>query len=323
MLPETELRSTPSGDAPADVPIPTRAVHFIAVRSDLGAPLPGARDGPDELLRAIAFNATQHEHVDPPGGPGAGSRLQGRDTMALAHLTRHLASAVTACLPHQVPFVLSGDHSSAIGTWQGVTRAMHRSTGGRTGPGLVWIDAHMDAHTPQGSPSGALHGMPLAVLLGEGDPRLVDKGALLDPARIALVGVRSFEPPEARRLERLGVAVYTMADIRREGLPCVLAGAIRRASASDGAAPSPWGLSLDLDAIDPTEAPAVNTPAPGGLGTIELVDTLTSLSLPSLPIALELTEYNPARDTDGRTRRVAAALLGCLLDRLEQGHLPR
>ncbi len=266
---------------------------------------------------------------------------QGRDTGALADLCERIERAVVRTMrdPHTLPVVISGDHSSAIGTWRGVVRALRsrESAGARGGGGarraaslgLLWIDAHMDAHTPQSSRSGALHGMPLAALLGEGDARLLAQPATLDPLQVAVVGVRSFEPEEADRLARLGVRVYTRAQIRERTLAVVLAEAVQHVRRST----TGWGITLDVDAIDPDAAPGVNTPVADGLGRGELLDALASIAPEAMPslrapigdvpaclsparsslVALEITEYNPRRDPDGRTARLVEALLRCLL----------
>lgn len=310
MLPESVLHTTPSADPPPATSGLARSIRWLAVCSDLGAPLRGARDGPGRLLQALAYPGAARATMLEP---------HGEDRAALSSLIGDIARAIDETPPDALPFVLSGDHSSAIGTWQGICRRTRRNIAKGVPPGLVWIDAHMDAHTPQTTPSGAVHGMPLAVLLGEGDPGLVDRAAQLDPSRVVLVGVRSFETAEAQRLGRLGVRVQTMTDIRRDGLVAVLASAIRQASAGGGA----WGLSLDLDALDPADAPAVNTPAPGGIKADELIGAFKHIDWPEALAGLELTEYNPARDTDGRTGQVALALLRCLLEIPAQGHTPR
>src|SRR5262249_55803052 len=124
----------------------------------------------------------------------------------------------------RVPIVLGGDHSCAIGTWKGIARAL-----APRGPlGLIWIDAHMDAHTPLTTPSGNLHGMPLACLFGLGDPRLtsIAGGAALDPRRVCLLGVRSFEAEEAVLLQQLGVRVFFMHEVVRRGLQNVMRDAV-------------------------------------------------------------------------------------------------
>ena len=214
----------------------------------------------------------------------------------------------------RVPVVLGGDHSCAIGTWKGIVRGLAaRGPAASASPdtlGLVWIDAHMDAHTAQTSTSGKIHGMPLACLLGEGDPRLtgVAGGVRLDPRRVCLVGVRSFETGEAALLRRLGVRVYFMHDVERQGLPAILKDAV--AVAGDGGA---YGISLDLDAVDPRDAPGVGSPVAGGIRSPDLLRALARSGRGPALAGLEITEYNPDRDRDGKTARLVISTIATLL----------
>jgi arginase len=205
-----------------------------------------------------------------------------------------------------LPVVIGGDHSCAIGTWKGIARAL-----APRGPlGLVWIDAHMDAHTPETSPSGMLHGMPLACLLGHGDPRLaLEPAAALDPGRLCLVGVRSFESGEASLLERLGVRVFRMREIERRGLAPVMAEALAIARNGSGG----YGVSLDLDAIDPRDAPGVGTAVRHGIRAAELRELFGRLAQDPALDALEIAEYNPARDRGGATARLIGDIVLSLL----------
>ena len=218
----------------------------------------------------------------------------------------------------RIPVVLGGDHSCAVGTWKGIARGIGIARGAAaaaspeapTPLGLVWIDAHMDAHTAQTSISGKLHGMPLASLLGEGDPRLtgVAGGARLDPHRVCLVGVRSFETGEAALLRRLGVRVFFMHDIERRGLTEVLKEAV--AIAADGGA---YGISLDLDAVDPRDAPGVGSPVAGGIRGPDLLRALARYGRGPGLAGVEITEYNPERDRDGKTARLVVSTIASLL----------
>ncbi|MBL8483587.1 MAG: ornithine--oxo-acid transaminase [Rhodocyclaceae bacterium] len=288
-----------SGGKPA-----LRDIDLIGIASNLGGPNPGTADGPDSLREALQVELRQ-----------TGLATRWRDTLhpepgdahaALAQLALQTAKRVAASIAEgNFPLVLGGDHSCAIGTWRGVLAAI-----GRRPFGLVWIDAHCDAHTPDTSPTGRLHGMPLAALLGHGRAPLVGPAGVLDPARVALVGVRSAEPEERALLARLGVRVFGMDDVRRDGLAAVLAAA-RAVACPDGQ--SPWGLSLDVDALDPREAPGVGVPAAGGLRPTELVAALRAWRGDALLQAFEIAEFDPQYDVDGRTarwiREIACALL--------------
>ncbi|MFN4284311.1 MAG: arginase family protein, partial [Alphaproteobacteria bacterium] len=173
--------------------------------------------------------------------------------------------------------------------------------------GLIWIDAHMDAHTPATTESGMIHGMPLACLLGHGDASLTslaggDRPAVA-PENLCLIGTRSFEDGEAKLLARLGVRVIDAAETRRIGFAAALAEA--RAIASRGTAG--YGVSLDIDAFDPGEAPGTGYWEPDGLRPDEVLPALGQLAGDPRRIGLEIAEYNPHKD-DGRTARLIERL---------------
>jgi len=164
----------------------------------------------------------------------------------------------------------------------------------------------MDSHTPGTSHTGRLHGMPLAWLLGQADDDLYGLSAgAVDPEHVALIGVRSYEPEEKERLDRLGVRVFYIEEVGRRGLDTVCDEALGIATAGT----SGFGISIDLDVVTPEEAPGVGTPVPEGIGAHELSRALRSLgSRPEL-LAVELAEYLPRLDPDGRSARVAVELL--------------
>lgn len=284
---------------------PAKTLQIIGVACGLGARDQRCETGPD-ALRAARLTARLHSR---------GLRVAWCDTVrpeaaetdalkAVADTCRRLARRVADIVQRgDLPVVLGGDHSCAIGTWKGIARALAPEGA----PGLIWVDAHMDAHTPQTTPSGALHGMPLACLLGYGDPRLtaIADGVRLDPRHVCLVGVRSFEAGEAQLLRRLGVRIYFMHEIARRGLDAVLREALERASRGTAG----FGLSLDLDALDPQEAPGVGTPVPGGLSVGDLSAALTRLARHPRLAGVEIVEYNPARDCGSATAASVAELL--------------
>src|SRR5690606_446808 len=214
--------------------------------------------------------------------------------------------------PLTTPIVVGGDHSVAIGTWSGITNALEAQ--GQFG--LLWIDAHMDAHTPitatQGKWGGHFHGMPLAHLLGHGDKELCEIGskkAKLKGKHVALVGVRSFEKGEAALLKECGATVFTMEDIARDGLDKVM----KEALAIVSSAPKGWGVSFDLDALDPGDMPCVGTPEKGGIRVENFLHTLSAVKLPGRPRAIEIVEYIPEKDGDGAGLRIIEKILWLLL----------
>jgi ornithine--oxo-acid transaminase len=284
----------------------TRPARILGVASGLGAGHAGTADGPaslrrarlDAQLAARGLTVAWGEMLVPDAAPGEPlgeviCRLC--DRLALA--ARDTVRAGIA------PLVLGGDHSCAMGTWRGVAQAAR-------GPiGLIWIDAHLDAHTPQTSHSGRFHGMPLAALLGQGGDTLCVEHAALAPEHVCVIGARSFEPEEAALLAALGVRVFAMPEIARRGLNEVLDEALARV----GRGTAGFGVTLDLDALDPADAPGVTTPVSGGVRASDLVAALEAVAA-ARPIAVEIAEYDPHRDRDGATARVveqvAATLLG-------------
>ena len=228
-----------------------------------------------------------------------------RKQQAVSRLCGRLGSAVADALRHgRLPCVLGGDHTCAGGTWSGVARAVRGQLG------LLWIDAHMDSHTPATSHSGRLHGMPLAWLLGEDDDPLYGLASgVVDARHVALVGVRSYEPEEAARLERLGVRVFMIAEIRRRGLAAVLEEALAIVNSGTRA----YGISIDLDVVTPEEAPGVGTPVADGLTAAELCAALRPIAGRGELAALELVEYCPRLDNAGSSARVAIDLLEAAL----------
>jgi arginase len=285
-----------------------RRVEIIGAASGHGAPDPRCADAPAALraagllprLRAAGIIATWRATVRPSP---AHSRLP---LTAVAQVCRDLARHAEAAVARgSLPLVLGGDHSCAIGTWKGIAKAT-------SGPlGLIWIDAHMDAHTPQTTESGRLHGMPLAALLGHGDETLtgIASGARLDPRHVCLIGVRSFEAGEAALLRRLGVRIFPMREVRQRGFDATL----REAREIACAGTAGYGISVDLDAIDPGEAPGVGSPVRGGLSGKDVVNSLACHAGDTALRGLEIVEYNPHLDRDAQTIALVPAIAEALL----------
>ena len=288
----------------------TKPVELVGVACGDGAQDRDCSTGPDALRGGDVVRRLQERGLSAAWGETIRVRCADSDKPlhAVHGVCQRLASSVKDIVADgRLPVVMGGDHSCAMGTWKGVASALNGC-----GPlGLIWIDAHMDAHTPQTTPSGALHGMPLACLLGYGDERLTGLagGARLLPQHVCLIGVRSFEAGEAALLRRLGVRVFFMPEVERRGLASVMADALAIATAGTAA----FGVTLDLDAIDPCDAPGVGSPVQGGLRAAELIATLEAVrDHPSLA-GIEIAEYNPARDCDGATARLAGELLQSML----------
>ncbi len=204
-----------------------------------------------------------------------------------------------------LPLVLGGDHSIAVGTVGGVSHE-HRT-------GVLWIDAHGDFNTPETSPTGNLHGMPLAALCGYGAPELVDAGrpgAKLRPKEVVLFGVRDLDPGEQALIHRAGVTVYTMRQIDERGLAPLANEALERLGHVDR-----LHVSLDMDAIDPREAPGVGTQVPGGLSYREGHLLMELIAEHGGIGSVDVVEVNPILDTRNQTAKLALGLLSSLFGR--------
>jgi arginase len=221
-----------------------------------------------------------------------------------------LRKAVQSSLKkNRLPLVLGGDHSIAIGSVAGSTG--HFAARGET-LGLVWFDAHGDANVPETTPSGNIHGMSLAILLGLGDPALVNLGGR-SPKVLArntvLIGIRDLDAGERDILKKSGVTVYTMRDLDERGMRDVLDEGIR--IASDGTAGI--HLSFDLDVVDPEDAPGTGTPVWGGITYREAHLAMEMLSDRAEVVAIDLVEVNPVLDTQNMTGLLASELAQSLL----------
>ena len=202
------------------------------------------------------------------------------------------------------PLVLGGDHSVAIGTLGGLAR---RNGAG----GVLWLDAHGDLNRPETSPTGNVHGMPLAAALGLAGPEF-ESDAWPLPAvaadRVALVGVRSLDPAEAELIAEAGVSVYTMSDVDRLGLERVVREALAKI-----AGPGFVHVSLDMDALEPDIAPGVGTPVRGGLSYREAHLAMELVAESGLAGSLEVVEVNPILDRENETAKLAVELVASAL----------
>jgi arginase len=282
-----------------------RQIELIGAAWGLGGADPGCAQAPEALIPLVAAELARcgfRVVLGPTLHPATHER---RREAAVSRLCSLLASSVADAMRHaRLPCVIGGDHSCAGGTWAGVARMLQGELG------LVWIDAHMDSHTPATSHTGRLHGMPLAWLLGQTDDALYGLSAgVVDPEHVALIGVRSYEPEEKERLDRLGVRVFHIDEVHGRGLDTVAAEAL--AIATRGT--SGFGISIDLDAVTPDEAPGVGTPVADGIEGAALARVLRSFSDRPDLVGVELVEYLPRLDPDGRSARVAVELLAAAL----------
>ncbi|NRD77575.1 arginase [Bacillus sp. BRMEA1] len=202
------------------------------------------------------------------------------------------------------PLVLGGDHSIAIGTLAGVSKHYKNL-------GVIWYDAHGDLNTAETSPSGNIHGMPLAVSIGLGHPKLTDIGGYspkINPENIVIIGARSLDEGEKTLIKEKGIKVYTMHEIDRLGMTKVMEETISYLKENtDGV-----HLSLDLDGLDPSEAPGVGTPVMGGISYRESHLAMEMLEEAKIITSAEFVEVNPILDEKNKTAAVAVGLMGSL-----------
>jgi arginase len=290
-------------------------VHVLGVPMDLGSGRRGVDMGPSAIRIAgveARLRELGHTVVD-DGDIGIKNMEELKVGDVHARYLAEIARAATvACrkidrimTKGHFPLVLGGDHSIAVGTVSGIA-AMCRRQGKKLG--LLWVDAHGDINTPESSPSGNIHGMPVAALLGHGPKELTGiggKAPKVDPANIALVGIRSLDEGEKHRLKATGVQVHTMADIDRHGIHRVMKKALARVT--DGT--DYVHVSFDLDAVDPTVAPGVGTPVKGGLDYREAHLIMELLHDSGVMTSLEMVEVNPILDQGNASAAFAVELV--------------
>lgn len=222
----------------------------------------------------------------------------------IKEICENLATMTEAILDRQhIPLVIGGDHSVAIGTVSGILRHFGKKD---QHVGMVWIDAHADVNTPATSPSGNIHGMPLAVLIGKGHPELTSISShKIRPQNCVLIGIRNIDDEEKRILRESGIRYFTMRDIDEKGMFAVMREAIKYAS--DGTAGI--HVSFDIDGIDPRYTPGVSTPVSGGLTLREAHLAMEMLSETQKIVALEFVELNPFMDVGAQSANVTVDLL--------------
>jgi arginase len=232
--------------------------------------------------------------------------MKARYLREIARASTILCQKVERITSHgHFPLVLGGDHSIAVGTISGIAAYCKRK---RKKLGVLWIDAHGDINTPSTSPSGNIHGMPLAAVLGLGPKDLAHVGGnsrKVDPLNVALVGIRSLDEGEKRHLKQTGAHVYTMPDIDRQGIHRVMKKALARVTEGTDFV----HVSFDLDAVDPTVAPGVGTPVKGGLDYREAHLIMELISDSKKMTSLEIVEVNPILDENNTSAEFAVELV--------------
>jgi arginase len=292
---------------------------LVGVPLDLGAGRRGVDMGPSALRAAGAQAkvAALGYEVDDLGdlpvkiqetqGPGDPRLKYLKEILEVCGALRDRVERVAAS--GSLPVVLGGDHSVAMGTIAGLSRHLRRT---QEKLGLVWFDAHADSNTADTSPTGNIHGMPLAVALGYGDERLVGlsgEAPMVEAARASVVGLRDVDAAERATVKASGIGAFTMRDIDERGMRTVMEEAIGRASSGTAGI----HVSFDLDGIDPDLAPGVGTPSPGGISYREAHLAMEMLADTGKVLSVELVEVNPILDQQNGTARLGVELLCSLL----------
>jgi arginase len=291
-----------------------RKIRVIGVPLDLGQSRRGVDMGPS-AVRVAGLEARLEAigHVVEDGGNVAVAMPeQKKEGQANA---KYLKEITATCTKHadlvlktleagKVPIVLGGDHSVAAGTVAGVAEFYRRES---KRIGLLWIDAHSDINTPDSSPSGNVHGMPLAAIMGLGPAELGNilySGPKVNPDNCVLIGVRDIDSIEKENIRRAGVEVFTMRDIDERGMRTVMEEALRMA----GRGTAGYHVSLDMDWIDPEDAPGVGTPVRGGATYREAHLAMEIIADHGRMLSFEIVEVNPVIDEHNRTADLAVEL---------------
>ncbi|BCV24320.1 MAG TPA: arginase [Firmicutes bacterium] len=289
-------------------------VQIIGVPQDLGANRRGVDMGPSairyagvrERLESLGYTVQDRGNIPVSlrdERTAGDTRL--RYLPEIQQTSELLAQTVREAVEAgDLPLVLGGDHSIAIGTLAGVAAVKEC--------GVIWIDAHGDFNTPETTASGNIHGMPLAASLGRGDERLVSCGGFVAKAKeknVALIGARDLDPEERDALRRSRISVFTMQDIDEMGMKRVMQQAV--AAALDGT--EGIAVSLDMDALDPLEAPGVGTPVRGGLTYREAHLAMELIAETGALLSLEVVEVNPILDYRNQTAELAVELIASAL----------
>lgn len=291
-----------------------KKISIIGVPMDFGQLLRGVDMGPSAVrytglisrLRALGHDVVDTGDIsipirDPDAGIRTGSNGMDEDKY-LKEITQICEAIYKAgkevVQQGRFPLFIGGDHSIAAGTVAAVT--------GDEPQGLIWMDAHGDFNTPETSPSGNIHGMPLAALIGEGHDALVNvgrKGAKICPENIVMIGQRDLDPGEKKRLKKAGITIFTMRDIDEQGISSVANKALMKLVHLKRI-----HLTVDMDALDPVEAPGVGTPVPGGISYREAHLLMEILADSGKITSMDLVEINPILDVANKTAELAVEL---------------
>jgi arginase len=292
-----------------------RAVGILGVPLAFGASMAGVELGPAALrvaklnrrIAQLGYDVRDHgdlhvEESQTTPEPGDKVKYLREISAACEELARRVEAILTS---GGLPLVLGGDHSIAVGSLSGFASYCRKK---EESPGLIWFDAHADMNTPESSPSGNIHGMPLAVLLGFGAPELTNIAGFapkLDPALCVHVGARDVDRGERELVNRLGIRFMTMREIDERGMSACMDEAIQIASRASGG----YAVTFDVDALDPGDAPGSGTLVRGGLTYREAHLAMEKIAEAGGMRSLEVVEINTALDINNKTAELGVELI--------------
>ena len=289
----------------------SKTVRIIGIPIDLGQQHRGVDMGPvairyaglSKTLRNLGYQTQDAGNIEIPGHYTlTDSTFSERLPLIRSACQKVYRTAQKAITDETIPIFLGGDHSASIGSIGGITDDCEC--------GVIWVDAHGDCNTPATSQTRNVHGMALAILLGKGPKQLVDvgrKGPKLNPRHVVLIGVRDLDHQEKENLKESGCTVFTMRDVDELGMHAVLRKTLKILTEC-----TYIHLSLDMDSIDPIEAPGVGTPVAGGLSYREAQLLMETVHDTDRLLSLDIMETNPILDNSNRTAQVAVSLTASL-----------
>ncbi|MBG98203.1 arginase [bacterium] len=286
----------------------TKRICFISTPTSLGGNVNGSDLGPFQILDLNLFRGLQKDHkfieID-----SRNDLKKDRNNSLKDVCLRLKSETFKNTLLGYFPFVLGGDHSISSGSLSAVASAY--SFENKESPGLIWFDAHADLNTHLTSPSGNLHGMPLAALIGEKVKHLSDVvgSSLFDPKKVVILGLRDVDPGETALLDKENITYFSAEEIKKQGLAEIA----KKVSLITG---DDYCLSFDIDSIDPLFAPGVGTPVDRGFDPKEAIDLLDQILTKGNLLSLDFVEYNPLHDKGGKTKECVEKLLDFLISKI-------
>lgn len=288
-----------------------KKIRVIGIQLDLGQKQRGVNMGPSAIryaglsakLKRLGLELHDSGNLFVPVRDSLSDQEQGTLLRSIQQVCQAAYEAGRQAVAEgYIPLFLGGDHSLAVGTIGGVSH--NQPTG------VIWVDAHGDANTPQSSPSGSIHGMPVAALLGEGFPELVNvgrPGPKLSGQDMVMIGVRELDAEERHWLRLSGIRVYTMRELDERGMSSIIREALQCLEHCDR-----LHVSLDMDSLDPNVAPGVGTPSPGGLSYREAQLLMEIVADSGKLASADVVEINPILDHGNRTAQIAVELVASL-----------